>query len=832
MTLAAPYPRAEDRALLGTLVEALREGATEAPPWYLSHGQRWRWLVETLMGHPLIRGGQRPRDFPADPGGRRAVASAVEFQSRRVASWGQLPGELGGPFGEWLYAFFLLVEDLLRKAPAKAEGDGPEAPATREAVALEALLWLIWQTLRAAGLHQDEGSCHKLLAGIGMSIQDAGGLTAAYNPKSPWGDACRLRAVAQVGLAAEAALSAATAPRAKPLRHHREPVRALLKTRIWILTVKGFEIQKYIARTQTFWLARGASAWASQCLAEVRETLLELSEEGVIPTHLHLVTDVDAVVRFACLTEPDCGLIQAALEERIGLAWSRGDERFARKHPRLASFLDSLPAGLTGDLDPRCCLPHLCLERSAPRTLRQFCCRTRSKTEEERDEEKRAREQDGTRRIVRFPRQVPGAPACSYVPDEKGLVMEDRVPWLVGRLDKGLLGWSGMVWSLAGGTYRIHAAQGLGESLGESGLPLQLQHDPWLEALDESSSQVAYLKLDGDGVGTALGTMPQLRAFPAGLEIMHLTFQGLLDGAGAACRRWRLRHRGAPLLALPVDLIYLGGDDLMCNVPEPCVKAFLEGFADSPKPVGAPTFSGAVVVVPGGLLGPIGKMVSQVTNKVVPEALKLTKAKVKHRPWEEGLADLKRQAGEAGFLLTATMELERIGALKICRFTLEPLSHRARVYALGRDAGLGRQDPEAAAAHALHLEKVVRRVGRTAGCTDKMIAAAWLHDLPERLPAVTPKQLEQVFGLEVAGLVAGITAPGGPARAPGAAPASPEGQTLRLADLLEHAEAISAHAPSCVPQFAEDLGSRLADLSNGDKKLFLAVEKRIRALQG
>ena len=413
MTLAAPYPRAEDRALLGTLVEALREGATEAPPWYLSHGQRWRWLVETLMGHPLIRGGQRPRDFPADPGGRRAVASAVEFQSRRVASWGQLPGELGGPFGEWLYAFVLLVEDLLRKAPAKAEGDGPEAPATREAVALEALLWLIWQTLRAAGLHQDEGSCHKLLAGIGMSIQDAGGLTAAYNPKSPWGDACRLRAVAQVGLAAEAALSAATAPRAKPLRHHREPVRALLKTRIWILTVKGFEIQKYIARTQTFWLARGASAWASQCLAEVRETLLELSEEGVIPTHLHLVTDVDAVVRFACLTEPDCGLIQAALEERIGLAWSRGDERFARKHPRLASFLDSLPAGLTGDLDPRCCLPHLCLERSAPRTLRQFCCRTRSKTEEERDEEKRARAQDGTRRIVRFPRQVPGAPACS-----------------------------------------------------------------------------------------------------------------------------------------------------------------------------------------------------------------------------------------------------------------------------------------------------------------------------------------------------------------------------------------------------------------------------------
>ena len=407
MTLAAPYPRAEDRALLGTLVEALREGATEAPPWYLSHGQRWRWLVETLMGHPLIRGGQRPRDFPADPGGRRAVASAVEFQSRRVASWGQLPGELGGPFGEWLYAFFLLVEDLLRKAPAKAEGDGPEAPATREAVALEALLWLIWQTLRAAGLHQDEGSCHKLLAGIGMSIQDAGGLTAAYNPKSPWGDACRLRAVAQVGLAAEAALSAATAPRAKPLRHHREPVRALLKTRIWILTVKGFEIQKYIARTQTFWLARGASAWASQCLAEVRETLLELSEEGVIPTHLHLVTDVDAVVRFACLTEPDCGLIQAALEERIGLAWSRGDERFARKHPRLASFLDSLPAGLTGDLDPRCCLPHLCLERSAPRTLRQFCCRTRSKTEEERDEEKRARSRTAPAALSASPGRCP-----------------------------------------------------------------------------------------------------------------------------------------------------------------------------------------------------------------------------------------------------------------------------------------------------------------------------------------------------------------------------------------------------------------------------------------
>ena len=102
MTLAAPYPRAEDRALLGTLVEALREGATEAPPWYLSHGQRWRWLVETLMGHPLIRGGQRPRDFPAVPGGRQAVACAVELQAHTIHAWGSIPPTLQAPFGTWL----------------------------------------------------------------------------------------------------------------------------------------------------------------------------------------------------------------------------------------------------------------------------------------------------------------------------------------------------------------------------------------------------------------------------------------------------------------------------------------------------------------------------------------------------------------------------------------------------------------------------------------------------------------------------------------------------------------------------------------------------------
>ena len=97
---------------LDAIVKTLQDGASQVPPWFLSHSQRWRRLLSTLMGHPLIRGGQRPRDFPSDPAARRAVSSAVGLHRSDLPCWNAKFRDRSPyvRFGDWLHAYALLVE--------------------------------------------------------------------------------------------------------------------------------------------------------------------------------------------------------------------------------------------------------------------------------------------------------------------------------------------------------------------------------------------------------------------------------------------------------------------------------------------------------------------------------------------------------------------------------------------------------------------------------------------------------------------------------------------------------------------------------------------------
>lgn len=101
-----------------------------------------------------------------------------------------------------------------------------------------------------------------------------------------------------------------------------------------------------------------------------------------------------------------------------------------------------------------------------------------------------------------------------------------------------------------------------------------------------------------------------------------------------------------------------------------------------------------------------------------------------------------------------------------------------------------------------------------------MLAAAWLHDVLEDVPAVTPESLDTLFGPQVASLVKELTKLRRTAEQRARlARVSAEAQTLKLADLLENAEGILTHDRALTPQFLQEVGGLLEVLDKGDPLL-------------
>ena len=131
--------------------------------------------------------------------------------------------------------------------------------------------------------------------------------------------------------------------------------------------------------------------------------------------------------------------------------------------------------------------------------------------------------------------------------------------------------------------------------------------------------------------------------------------------------------------------------------------------------------------------------------------------------------------------------------------------------------------------YAVHLEAVAARVAMVPGATVEMVAAAWLHDVLEDVPGVTPEDLNARFGPVVRDLVVQLTDVSRPAdgnrRVRKAldrdhlAMASPAGQTIKLADLLDNAASILAHDRAFTPTFLREMAELVEVMPLGDIEL-------------
>jgi guanosine-3',5'-bis(diphosphate) 3'-pyrophosphohydrolase len=109
-----------------------------------------------------------------------------------------------------------------------------------------------------------------------------------------------------------------------------------------------------------------------------------------------------------------------------------------------------------------------------------------------------------------------------------------------------------------------------------------------------------------------------------------------------------------------------------------------------------------------------------------------------------------------------------------------------------------------------------------------MIAAAYLHDVVEDTP-VTLEAIELEFGAEVARLVEELTDVSRPEDGnrktrkaidrEHSAAASPEGQTIKLADLIDNSETITKHDPDFAKVYMREKRALLEVMSDGDRDL-------------
>ena len=617
--------------LLKNLVDALRQGATPAPAWFLTHQERWRWLVETLMGHPRIRGGQRPRDYPGDPFSKRLLTQVVDLHQLTVPSWkGKLPK--GVRFGSWLFAYALIVETqvLAQPDPPKVHEAGQEPGlGDSEGILAQALDWVIWQLLQVLDKRKDEAAYHLLLATLGISPVEAPKLSSQGPGQRPSFSslACEesLRIAAQAALHAGAGADGiAKMPvfRKKPEgpqpkgRRIQDPTRrgtpedgvpdnnkvvALLDGKVWTLFLKASNVQSFLWRAKVLWMARGASAWVSQVVAAARyrlsqETHLSARQDSLGPL---LLTDVGAFSFHASSRKPDC---RRVLEE-IVLYLGKNLDMW---NPKLAAFKSSHPEFGLDDQGIRSCFPDLCLEATRI-SIRRLCVRGMAWNAGVREARRTAKEKARLRYLWMAPEFTAAGKACGFVrkrkplnegekpTDDGGLLLVDQVPWRKGDEDHSSIGWCGIAWSLAGTTYKAHTIQGFAEILERHGIRTHDTHGEWLKGMGMGGEGTTYLFLDGNRVGKTFARLPPILGFQVALDLLHHTQEGLLEGIREVCASVGPH---APLATLPVELIYLGGDDLVCSMPTRFLPLFLEGFHRHAKSQGARSFTGIGIQVP------------------------------------------------------------------------------------------------------------------------------------------------------------------------------------------------------------------------------------------
>ncbi|KAA6043625.1 GTP pyrophosphokinase [Pantoea sp. ICBG 1758] len=166
----------------------------------------------------------------------------------------------------------------------------------------------------------------------------------------------------------------------------------------------------------------------------------------------------------------------------------------------------------------------------------------------------------------------------------------------------------------------------------------------------------------------------------------------------------------------------------------------------------------------------------------------------------------------------------------------DSLEEQARRFATELHAATGQRRKYTDEPYIVHPQAVAELV-RSVTDDEEMLAAAWLHDTVEDTSS-TLQDIEQQFGQRVAGLVAMLTDSAQPqARNRAArklahfrhtADASPEAQTIKLADIIDNTRAIVQFDPDFARVYLIEKQVQIQLLLQGDKQLWQQAHQNIK----
>ena len=571
--MAVASPRSLDQVFgtFDTLIAALRQAAVDAPGWHLTSAHRWQLMRDTLLGHVRVRGAIRPRDLPLDTSCQKVIDASICFLSLPPYRFETVNIQ----FRHWLAMFALLQ---------MATSEACEAcPISEDDLLCATIIELCFasggRVLRKAADVASLPCVQRLIGVLGLSQQEWDRLIKGYQEamndqnRSPKHDAILARWAAGVVVLEDPprpqdyqerdAWRAGLAERLSTFEGKRPEIQAALaildERASCYVTLKAQRPQRYINRGTRHWLLRGASAWCSQSLALARDLLCD--------DHSLLFSDSDAIIGMWFPRSASQAGLQKQLDEKLASLWKIDREAggLARRFPRLGQWLgESLPEG--GGINIATNLPSLSAWCREPLSALEIALY-------------RLPEPD-KKGCPAADDSVPGG-SCTRVTGDSAVSFRRPCPWLQDEElgQEGSAGITSMIWALCGTAFRTHTHEGLCKALSRPDLYLQnVKHGHWLQQLGMSDESLVHLKLDGTGVGDRF-RKHSLADFPwLSMQLARMLQHRLVAGVRSA-----LEHsppadgkEGGP--TLPVDVVYVGGDDVYVILPEPLLQRFLEGF--------------------------------------------------------------------------------------------------------------------------------------------------------------------------------------------------------------------------------------------------------------
>jgi len=688
MTNASPELLDE---VIDALIAALRQAAVDAPGWHLTSHQRWRLLRDTLLGHVRVRGAIRPRDLPLDTACQKVIDASIGFLSLPAYDY----EECHILFRHWLAMFAILPMASAESCKACPLPEDDLLYATIVELGFACSRRVLRRANDIAGKH----CVQRLIGVLGLSQQEWDRLAKTYDEaigdrdRSPQHDVILARWAAAV-----VALENPPRPHDFPDRHawraslserlsrydqKRSRIQAGLATlderACCYVTLKAERPQRYINRGMRHWLLRGASAWCSQSLALARDLLCD--------DRSLLFSDSDAIVGMWFPRSTSQIELQRQLDGKLNELWQldRKPGALANRFPRLAEWLDaSLPEG--EKIDRTSNLPGLSVWCREPLSVLEIALHRLPSGE------------GGDRSAAEEP---VGGGSCSRVRGDKAVSFRRECPWLQDEeeKEKDPAGITSMIWALCGTAFRTHAHEGLCASLNSPHLSLQkIKHGEWLQQLGMSEASLVHLKLDGDGVGDRFRSHPP-SDFPwLSMQLARMVQRRLVAGVQSALEKPASPTQGKDGPTVPVDVVYVGGDDVYVIVPDPLLQRFLDGFGGSLSQLeGNPwkdtsfTFIAACLEAKDKLLAGIddqrGGPGSDTSERFA--AANLAAARLV----TEGLGEVKKDFKEKGLLDPAALQQIVDEALEVsclCTHSMRAELEATRLEC-GRDGGDGRR---------------------------------------------------------------------------------------------------------------------------------------------